>query len=99
MEDLDKKIIDLMDLFDGEVTTTDKIDRPEESLRREMFEDANKRFNFDNGGRIGYASAGLVKTLLSKIKPYKGATKIGESHNSTNWVTSAKRQRKLPMGR
>jgi len=50
MEDLDKKIIDLMDLFDGEVTTTDKIDRPEESLRREMFEDANKRFNFDKGG-------------------------------------------------
>ena len=33
MEDLDKKIIELMDLFDGEVTTVDKIDRPEESLR------------------------------------------------------------------
>ena len=30
MEDLDKKIIELMDLFDeGEVTTADKIDPPE----------------------------------------------------------------------
>ena len=32
-----------------------------------------------DGGRIGYATAGLVTKLLSKIKPYKGATKIGES--------------------
>ena len=29
MKDLDQKIIELMDLFDGEVTTADQIDRPE----------------------------------------------------------------------
>ena len=50
MEDLDKKIIELMDLFDGEVTTLDKADRTEDALRREMFENANERFNFDKGG-------------------------------------------------
>ena len=32
-----------------------------------------------SGGRIGFSTAGLVKILLSKIKPYTGATKIGES--------------------
>ena len=47
MEDLDKKIIELMDLFDGEVIPASQMPRPEESLRREMFEDANKRFNFE----------------------------------------------------
>ena len=34
-KDLDKKIIELMDLFDGEVTTADKIDRPERALEKE----------------------------------------------------------------
>ena len=60
MEDLDKKIIELMDLFDGEVTTVDKIDRPEESLRKEMFEDASERFNKADGGRIPFGEAGFV---------------------------------------
>ena len=32
-----------------------------------------------SGGRIRFSTAGLVKILLSKIKPYTGATKIGES--------------------
>ena len=31
------------------------------------------------GGRVGFKTAGLVKTLLSQIKPYTGARKIGES--------------------
>ena len=35
MEDLQDKIIELMDLFDGEVTTADKIDRPQQALDRE----------------------------------------------------------------
>ena len=56
-----------MELFDeGEVTTADQIDRPQSALDREMFEDANKRFNKAGGGmlvqpgfggtRQGYAS-------------------------------------------
>ena len=60
MEDLDKKIIELMDLFDGEVTTLDKADRPEDALRREMFEDADKRLNQADGGRIPFGEAGFV---------------------------------------
>ena len=35
MDDLESKIIELMDLFDGEVTTADKIDRPERALEKE----------------------------------------------------------------
>jgi hypothetical protein len=31
------------------------------------------------GGRVGFKTAGLVKTLLSQIKPYTGARKVGES--------------------
>ena len=42
-----------MELFDeGEVTTADQIDRPQSALDREMFEDANKRFNKAGGGML-----------------------------------------------
>ena len=54
MEDLDKKIIELMDLFDDEVVTTaDKIDRPQRALDREAIDDFMKRNPQANGGRIG----------------------------------------------
>ena len=62
MEDLDKKIIELMDLFDGEVTTLDKADRTEDALRREMFEDANERLNKVNGGRIKLQGGTDIRT-------------------------------------
>ena len=55
MEDLDKKIIELMDLFDeGEVTTADKIDRPQRALDREDIDDFKKRNPQADGGRIGF---------------------------------------------
>jgi len=55
MEDLDKKIIELMDLFDeGEVTTADKIDRPQRALDREAIDDFMKRNPQADGGRIGF---------------------------------------------
>jgi len=62
MEDLDKKIIELMDLFDGEVTTLDKADRTEDALRREMFDNANERFNKADGGRIGFYKGRFVQS-------------------------------------
>ena len=63
----DIKIIELMELFDDdEVTTADKIDRPESALDREMFESANKRFNQADGGRIGFKD-GLSVTEKKKI--------------------------------
>jgi len=58
MEDLDKKIIELMDLFDDEVVTTaDKIDRPQSSLDREAFDDFNKRNPMAGGGMLVQPSA------------------------------------------
>tara|TARA_E500000318_G_scaffold55343_2_gene51421 strand:+ start:1419 stop:3734 length:2316 start_codon:yes stop_codon:yes gene_type:complete len=52
----DFKIIEIMELFDeGEVTTADQMQRPQSALDREMFQDANKRFNKAGGGRIGFA--------------------------------------------
>ena len=38
-----------------------------------------KEMGFDEGGRVGFFSGGTVLKLLDKIKPYTGATKIGES--------------------
>ena len=49
----DIKILEIMELFDeGEVTTADKIDRPQKALDREMFEDFNKRNQMAGGGML-----------------------------------------------
>ncbi len=53
MEDLQDKIIELMDLFDGEVTTADKIERPERALEKEAIDDFMKRNPMAGGGSIG----------------------------------------------
>jgi len=68
MEDLQDKIIELMDLFDGEVTTADKIDRPQQALDREMFEDANKRLNKAGGGMLVQPSADGSRPGYAKQK-------------------------------
>ena len=52
MEDLQDKIIELMDLFDGEVTTADKIDRPERALEKEAIDDFMKRNPMAGGGML-----------------------------------------------
>ena len=52
MEDLQDKIIELMDLFDGEVTTADKINRPQQALDREAIDDFNKRNPMAGGGML-----------------------------------------------
>ena len=43
-----------MDLFDGEVTTADQIDRPQQALDREAIIDFNKRNPQADGGRINF---------------------------------------------
>ena len=49
----DIKILEIMELFDeGEVTTADKIDRPQKALDWEMFEDFNKRNQMAGGGML-----------------------------------------------
>ena len=57
MEDLQDKIIELMDLFDGEVTTADKIDRPQQALDREAYDDFMKRNPMAGGGMLVQPSA------------------------------------------
>ena len=78
MDDLESKIIELMDLFDGEVTTADKIDRPERALEKEAYDDFNKRNPIAGGGmlvspsadgsRPGYSGPKLMKTGEHKGK-------------------------------
>ena len=41
-----------MDLFDGEVTTADKIDRPQQALDREMYKDFTDRNPMAGGGML-----------------------------------------------
>ena len=58
MEDLQQKIIELMDLFDDEVVTTaDKIDRPQRALDREAIDDFMKRNPMAGGGMVVQPSA------------------------------------------
>ena len=57
MEDLQDKIIELMDLFDGEVTTADKIDRPQQALDREAYKDFMDRNPMAGGGMLVQPSA------------------------------------------
>ena len=70
-KDLDKKIIELMDLFDDEqVTTADQIDRPERALEREAIIDFIKRNPQADGGRIKFKD-GTPDTSPVKTDVYK----------------------------
>jgi len=88
MEDLDKKIIELMDLFDGEVIPASQMPRPEESLRREMFEDANERLNKAEGGRIA-AKRGVLATGDRRM--YAGRMMTEDQ------ISALKERRKVPQ--
>ena len=64
----DIKIIEIMELFDEEeVIPASEMKRPQSALDREMFEDANKRFNQAEGGRTGF-DEGSFKISDKKIK-------------------------------
>ena len=75
----DVKIIELMELFDDdEVTTADKIDRPERAIERQAVDDFMERNPKAGGGmlvqpsadgrRPGYAKMKLDKNTIKKIK-------------------------------
>ena len=56
------KIIELMELFDGEeVTTADKIDRPQQALDREAYDDFMKRNPLAGGGMLVEPGFGGVR--------------------------------------
>ena len=54
--DLLDSILKLQEKYDDPdvVVKASDIKRPQSALDREMFEDANKRFNQADGGRIGF---------------------------------------------
>jgi hypothetical protein len=69
MKDLDQKIIELMDLFDDEqVTTADKIDRPERAIEKQAIDDFMKRNPMAGGGM-------LVQPSADGSRPEYGAAK------------------------
>jgi len=78
----DIKILEIMELFDeGEVIPASQMQRPQSALDREMFEDANERFNKAGGGmlvqpsadgsRPGYAKNYAKEEGLTKIQKQK----------------------------
>ena len=75
-----------MDLFDGEVTTADKIDRPQRALDREAIDDFMKRNPMAGGGMLVQPSADGSRPgyATSKTKTNKFKYKI-RIHNKRNY--------------
>ena len=92
MEDLQQKIIELMDLFDDEeVTTADKIDRPQRALDREAIDDFMKRNPMAGGGM-------LVQPSADGSRPgYSGeyGPNIRESKKSNSFEVTIERGKKV----
>jgi len=77
MKDLDKKIIELMDLFDDEqVTTADKIDRPERAIEKQAIDDFMKRNSMAGGGM-------LVQPSVDGSRPGYAGKKTGLKEKTT----------------
>jgi hypothetical protein len=82
MEDLDQKIIELMDLFDDEqVTTADKIDRPQQALDREAYSDFMKRNPMAGGGML--------------VQPGFDGTRQGYAKSKGKGIQLTKKEQKL----
>ena len=83
MEDLQDKIIELMELFDeGVVTTADKIDRPQSALDREAFDDFNRRFPKADGGM-------LVQPSADGSRPgYRGKKDVDKINKIKNYINN-----------
>ena len=92
MEDLQDKIIELIDLFDdAEVTTADKIDRPQRALDREAIDDFMKRNPMAGGGM-------LVQPSADGSRPgYSGeyGPNIRESKKSNSFEVTIERGKKV----
>ena len=110
MEDLQDKIIELMDLFDGEVTTADKIDRPQQALDREAYKDFMDRNPMAGGGmlvqpsadgsRPGYATPKgtgipLSKEKLKLLKDNLTNANFINAHLLINWVRYIKSEKEI----
>jgi hypothetical protein len=83
MEDLQNKIIELMDLFDDEqVTTADKIDRPERALEKQAIDDFMKRNPMAGGGM-------LVQPSADGSRPgYRGKKDVDKINKIKNYINN-----------
>ena len=85
MENLQDKIIELMDLFDDEqVTTADKIDSPQRALDREAIDDFMKRNPMAGGGMLVQPSADGSRPGYAKVKKGAGGMNIGNEKKRTD---------------
>ena len=74
----DFKIIEIMELFDeDEITTADKIDRPERALEKEAFDDFNKRNPMAGGGMLVQPGFGGTRQGYRSDKAIKAAQQAG----------------------
>ena len=100
MEDLQDKIIELMDLFDGEVTTADKIDRPERALEKEAIDDFMKRNPMAYGGQLTTGpNKGKHKFTVGKNKENVGYFDTIEEGEEWEKKTRTKKGYDKPKGK
>jgi len=82
MKDLDKKIIELMDLFDDEqVTIADQIKRPERAIEKQAIDDFMKRNPMAGGGML--------------VQPGFGGTRQGYKASKGKGIQLTKKEQKL----
>ena len=81
-KDIVVRIEELMDLFDDdEVTTADKIERPQSALDRDAIRDFNIRNPKAGGGRIGFKKGLSVDLYNSLINEYTDLLDEGVKNN------------------
>jgi len=92
------KIIELMELFDDdEVTTADKIDRPQSSLDRDAFDDFNTRNPLAGGGMLVQPGFGGTRQGYANPKgnPEFGKTITGAKFKDTIRPQNLEKLKKL----
>ena len=76
---MDEELLRIIELFDGEVTTADKIARPQQALDREMFDDFMKRNPQADGGRILLGNGGFAQKQINEINRLIKDTDLNQS--------------------
>ena len=101
MEDLQDKIIELMDLFDDEeVTTADKIERPQQALDRDMYKDFMDRNPMAYGGQLTTGpNKGKHKFTVGKNKENVGYFDTIEEGEEWEKKTRTKKGYDKPKGK
>ena len=89
-----------MDLFDGEVTTADKIDRPERALEKEAIDDFMKRNPMAYGGKLTTGpNKGKHKFTVGKNKENVGYFDTIEEGEEWEKKTRTKKGYDKPKGK